>query len=420
MTFPRLSAAAFTAIVVLSAARIAGAQGSCDVVIQLDDLTPQGIVALGVGYPVADGEFIGNSTVIGFEGVYGPDPIACTPLAGEFFDALDDKTGTLSLFVADMAFLTGPLPLVSCVFEYVSGAACPAPGDFTIGDPAFPDEPIPPPPFPPVPAVSVASVTQRIEVCGDGFREGAEECDDGNAADGDCCSSSCQFDLAGTACPDGSVCTADESCDGSGTCVAGSVLDCDDGVFCTYDSCDPIAGCESVTEPMPRGECGHLRKSKLGLRDHATNDTADRLKLKTQLGTASIGDPSADTDYAICIFDEVSGNPVLVSQIEVPAGAPWTAAAGGSFRYDDPARANDGVEKIRLKQKPGKRGKISLLGKGAGLPLPGPFDASQYLSADPGVVIEVQNSAGNCWGQTYDDSHGVMIHRPDGFKAKHP
>src|SRR5205823_1172487 len=53
-------------------------------------------------------------------------------------------------------------------------------------------------------------------VCGNGLLEASEQCDDGNRADGDCCSSACQFEAIGSRCfSDGNACTADR-CDGAG------------------------------------------------------------------------------------------------------------------------------------------------------------------------------------------------------------
>jgi len=74
--------------------------------------------------------------------------------------------------------------------------------------------------------------------CGNGTIEPGEDCDDGNTLDGDCCNASCQFDPAGSSCPDGAFCNGDETCDGAGSCQAGTPVDCDDGVGCTDDSCD--------------------------------------------------------------------------------------------------------------------------------------------------------------------------------------
>ena len=59
-----------------------------------------------------------------------------------------------------------------------------------------------------------------FEVCGNGFLEGTEECDDGNTDPGDCCSASCEFEVVGTECRAAAdVCDAAESCTGtSGVC----------------------------------------------------------------------------------------------------------------------------------------------------------------------------------------------------------
>lgn len=66
-------------------------------------------------------------------------------------------------------------------------------------------------------------------------------------------------------CSNGDVCDGDERCDlGTGECVAGAPLECDDGDPCTDDTCDPAGGCVSVLAdgdgdghaPGSRGECG--------------------------------------------------------------------------------------------------------------------------------------------------------------------
>lgn len=140
------------------------------------------------------------------------------------------------------------------------------------------------------------------ELCGNGTHDGGEQCDDGNIAGGDCCSSTCAFEGAGSDCDsDGDACTDADSCDGAGTCIPGSPLpdgsscadgsvcnghetcssavctsgsplvcnngdvcdgietcddvlgcqdapdlDCNDGNECTVDGCDPVLGCQSL------------------------------------------------------------------------------------------------------------------------------------------------------------------------------
>ncbi|MCB9506749.1 MAG: hypothetical protein H6697_03660, partial [Myxococcales bacterium] len=64
--------------------------------------------------------------------------------------------------------------------------------------------------------------------CGNGFVEAGEACDDGNTADGDGCSATCELE-GGGACGDGTV-DAGEDCDTSGASAS-----CDDD--CTFSSC---------------------------------------------------------------------------------------------------------------------------------------------------------------------------------------
>lgn len=57
----------------------------------------------------------------------------------------------------------------------------------------------------------------KVPACGDGFLDPNEECDDGNLADSDCCSSACTLDPAGAACGPTDSCDAGY-CDGAGIC----------------------------------------------------------------------------------------------------------------------------------------------------------------------------------------------------------
>ena len=58
------------------------------------------------------------------------------------------------------------------------------------------------------------------------------------------CSGSCTQQADGTQCDDGSPCTTADACL-TGICT-GTPLDCDDGVACTVDSCDPAFGCKHI------------------------------------------------------------------------------------------------------------------------------------------------------------------------------
>lgn len=114
----------------------------------------------------------------------------------------------------------------------------------------------------------------KANVCGNGIVELTEQCDDSNTLDGDCCSSACQYDGAGTACTsDGNVCTDDE-CNGAGVCLNTNNTDpCSDGDPCTFDdtcaagvcTSDPACGNGSVD-----GACGEECDPPDGLTCDAT------------------------------------------------------------------------------------------------------------------------------------------------------
>ena len=73
-------------------------------------------------------------------------------------------------------------------------------------------------------------------------------CDDGNACTGDSCNSAsgCTHASLAVACSDGNACTVGDVCS-QGTCSAGNPKVCSDGNVCTTDSCSVTTGaCSSV------------------------------------------------------------------------------------------------------------------------------------------------------------------------------
>ena len=102
----------------------------------------------------------------------------------------------------------------------------------------------------------------RLVECGNGIVEPGEQCDDGNTADGDCCSSTCQFEPTGSACNDGNACTLSDTCNATGQCLSGPPRDCVDANVCTADSCDPAVGC--VHAPLSGGACDDGRLCTTG------------------------------------------------------------------------------------------------------------------------------------------------------------
>ncbi|TMA78737.1 MAG: hypothetical protein E6J77_20785 [Deltaproteobacteria bacterium] len=123
---------------------------------------------------------------------------------------------------------------------------------------------------------SVVSRRTSSPRCGNGVLDLGEQCDDGNTLNGDCCSATCRFEAAGSACPstnpcmntacngagvclatanmalcnDGNACTTADVCT-AGTCVGGPALNCNDGNPCTTDTCDPAIGCAHTPNTLP-------------------------------------------------------------------------------------------------------------------------------------------------------------------------
>lgn len=89
--------------------------------------------------------------------------------------------------------------------------------------------------------------------CLNGMLDPGEDCQDGNAVDGDCCSSRCRFEPSGSTCgSDQNACTAD-ICDAAGMCVhTPTTAPCDDGNACTVGDVCGAGTCRSGTAAPAR------------------------------------------------------------------------------------------------------------------------------------------------------------------------
>jgi cysteine-rich repeat protein len=87
--------------------------------------------------------------------------------------------------------------------------------------------------------------------CGNGILEPGEQCDDGNTGNGDCCSSTCQFEPVSTVCrPAAGGCDIADTCTGaSGACPA----DAKSTGVCrpAADVCDVAESCDGVGNDCP-------------------------------------------------------------------------------------------------------------------------------------------------------------------------
>jgi cysteine-rich repeat protein len=236
------------------------------------------------------------------------------------------------------------------------------------------------------------------DVCGNGVVQPGETCDDGNVADGDCCSADCSTAAPDdTPCDDGNTCTSGDHC-AAGACVPTSTLTCDPCEACTPSGCavPTDLGCQP---PLAGG------KSSVTLRDDAADGSKDSLvwswKSSAPVAVGDFGDPTATSDYALCVIDHTGGVPTLRMSRSVPAGGPcgdhscWSAHST-HFAYKNKAATPAGITALGLSAgSAAGKGKIGAKGKGALLGVPsGTF-------APPLTVRVLRDDAATCWEATY-------------------
>jgi hypothetical protein len=142
--------------------------------------------------------------------------------------------------------------------------------------------------------------------------------------------------------------------------------------------------------PLPGCRSG---SSTLSLRDtgSAARRTLSWTWKKGAASLAELGDPTASTEVALCVWD-ASGRALATSS---RAGAAWDALGSAGFRLRDPAGGAGGVIQARLKPGGGTAASLVVKAKGAKLPA-----ADLPLSA-PVTVQLVTSDGGACWQGVY-------------------
>jgi cysteine-rich repeat protein len=233
--------------------------------------------------------------------------------------------------------------------------------------------------------------------CGNGFREGAETCDDGNAIDGDCCSADCTTAAAdATPCDDGDACTPVDQCD-AGRCDGGTPMVCD-----PCETCAGLSGCIVAED----GGCAPVLaggKSKIFLRHEAGAPEKDRLvwswKNGAPMAVADFGDPRIEDTYHLCVIDRTGGVPTVRMRRVAPMSSCgdkpcWKTRTNG-FSFTSKSGSPDGLTGMTLVAGDVGRGKLSVKGKGAQLGVP-PGGFTSPVT----VRLERRYSAG-CWQATF-------------------
>jgi cysteine-rich repeat protein len=224
--------------------------------------------------------------------------------------------------------------------------------------------------------------------CGNGTVDPGEVCDDGNAADGDCCSSSCQ-----TAAPNGTACDDPHACTIAGACLGGA---CDGGTV----SCDPCLTCDPPLGCVPptnvQCDIEPPRSASVTLAKHASGPSFDTLTWKWQsslpVALLDYGSPTTVSDLILCVFDQTG---LKLSAIAPAAGTcrgrPCWKAGTSSLKYNDHDATPDGILKLTASAGQPGQARISLRGKGANLAMPALGLAGQ-------VTVRLKRDVGPvCW-----------------------
>ena len=259
------------------------------------------------------------------------------------------------------------------------------------------------------------SATCRLEFCGDGTVNGSEQCDDGNLISGDGCDANCRI----TGCGSG-VRTSGEACD-DGNLTTGDGCD----AACAVEACWTCSGdepstCATTHQPLCARPV-NSRKANLRLSQRA-NDESDVFGGRTgptdALPLSALGDPTAATDYQVCLYDRSLPAARLIFGARVPAGgacdgAPcWKPVAGG-FAYRNRASTPQGIAKLRVLADRSGSGQLVVVGRGPGLSA-----TATGLPAPPLPVpleLQVQNAVNGAGCFAVDvPASGVVRNDPDG------
>src|SRR5262249_54838831 len=167
---------------------------------------------------------------------------------------------------------------------------------------------------------------------------------------------------------------------------------------------DPPAPPGCHLPPLPDGTAAAAHGAALAIAV-GPKSGADRLDWRWHRGapaTTDFGDPTATTDYRLCLYD---GTSTLIASALAPAGARcgrkpcWSATRTG-FHYAD-ARAATGVADVTLAGTGGTTCKLA--GKGASVGVP-------TLPASTPLTAQLVNGDGTCWTATFSSPRKRTSH----------
>jgi hypothetical protein len=139
--------------------------------------------------------------------------------------------------------------------------------------------------------------------------------------------------------------------------------------------------------------------SRLRLSRRGQDHQRDRLRWGIRgldSAVADFGDPTATTDYQLCLYTENAGPAELATDPSAPAGPNWRSTGGGfRFRVSGNERA-DGLRRVRLHANNGARGAVAVSGQGSALDLP-----DLPIPSDTDLHVQLHSSDGECWSASF-------------------
>jgi cysteine-rich repeat protein len=196
-------------------------------------------------------------------------------------------------------------------------------------------------------------------VCGDGYLDAGEECDDGNTTDGDGCSATCTREPAcgdgyldaGEECDDGNTtdgdgcsatCTHEPLC-GDGTVDAGE--ECDDGNTSDGDGCSASCRLEPCAVRTPLQSVWLSARLSVDVAPRAK----ERLALRGDFGLpASVATVNPAANGLRLMLQDTDGTPQL--DVSLPPGAGWRSKRG-RWIYRDASGAMSGIQRVVIRDR---------------------------------------------------------------------
>jgi hypothetical protein len=115
------------------------------------------------------------------------------------------------------------------------------------------------------------------------------------------------------------------------------------------------------------------------------------------------GNPTVNTRYALCVYDETAQTPSLKVSVQVAAGTGWAHTSNG-FKFKDPAGSQQGAQKLQLKGGNPGHDKLFVKAGGGALTLPGAASATQYFNQQDDVTVQLVNDTGACFQSVFAPS----------------